>query len=425
MSGPSFRIRPMAILIPLAAAMFVVLGGSAVPPNSQNSRVRAITRPIEFDFADWTLEALADKIRDFSLSSVRYFPEERQSRFVLDYLALVGEIRELESRISLVYSDPEVEDPDAASREIRAELADKEAQRAQLEPVAESILQSQLLTVLADEEFTVGGQALPPILYRTSPPPLALIVSPRDAIRRDHHLTIDPNLNLDEREELEAEIDETLDVSSLSVPVGGVGIYPTLIVESSDINRLAEVVAHEWIHNFLTLRPLGALYFDRTELSTINETVASIAGTELSRLLVARYYPEHLPPPPQPPAEPASDTTPQEPDPPAFDFYREMGETRRTVDELLAEGKVEEAEAYMENRRLFFWDNGYRLRKLNQAYFAFHGSYADRPGGAAGPDPVGEAVRTFREQSGSLAEFVKRISWITSFEGLQKLVTGA
>ncbi|MDX1438102.1 MAG: hypothetical protein R3335_14925, partial [Anaerolineales bacterium] len=94
-------------------------------------------------------------------------------------------------------------------------------------------------------------------------------------------------------------------------------------------------------------------------------------------------------------------------------------------DELLAEGKVEEAEAYMENRRLFFWDNGYRLRKLNQAYFAFHGSYADRPGGAAGPDPVGEAVRTFREQSGSLAEFVKRISWITSFEGLQKLVTGA
>ncbi|MDX1437907.1 MAG: hypothetical protein R3335_13935, partial [Anaerolineales bacterium] len=325
MSGPSFRIRPMAILIPLAAAMFVVLGGSAVPPNSQNSRVRAITRPIEFDFADWTLEALADKIRDFSLSSVRYFPEERQSRFVLDYLALVGEIRELESRISLVYSDPEVEDPDAASREIRAELADKEAQRAQLEPVAESILQSQLLTVLADEEFTVGGQALPPILYRTSPPPLALIVSPRDAIRRDHHLTIDPNLNLDEREELEAEIDETLDVSSLSVPVGGVGIYPTLIVESSDINRLAEVVAHEWIHNFLTLRPLGALYFDRPELSTINETVASIAGTELSRLLVARYYPEHLPPPPQPPAEPASDTTPQEPDPPAFDFYREMG----------------------------------------------------------------------------------------------------
>ena len=45
-----------------------------------------------------------------------------------------------------------------------------------------------------------------------------------------------------------------------------------------------------------------------------------------------------------------------------------------------------------------------------------------QPGGAAGKDPVGEAVRNFRSQSSSLAEFVKRIAWITSFERLQKLV---
>jgi hypothetical protein len=96
--------------------------------------------------------------------------------------------------------------------------------------------------------------------------------------------------------------------------------------------------------------------------------------------------------------------------------------TRETVDALLEEGKIEEAEAYMEERRIFLWENGYQIRKLNQAYFAFHGAYADEPGGAAGEDPVGEAVRTLRAQSHSLAAFVNRMSWITSFEQLQQAI---
>jgi hypothetical protein len=76
----------------------------------------------------------------------------------------------------------------------------------------------------------------------------------------------------------------------------------------------------------------------------------------------------------------------------------------------------------MEQRRQVFWDNGYLLRKLNQAYFAFHGAYADVPGGAAGEDPVGPAVRSLRAQSDSLANFVNTISWMTSFEQLQQAI---
>ncbi len=105
-----------------------------------------------------------------------------------------------------------------------------------------------------------------------------------------------------------------------------------------------------------------------------------------------------------------------------------MNITRVRVDELLAEGKIEEAEEYMEERRVIFWENGYKgLRKLNQAYFAFHGAYADMPGGASGSteDPVGEAVRSLRAQSGSLADFLNRISWMYSFEQLQQAVTAS
>jgi hypothetical protein len=107
---------------------------------------------------------------------------------------------------------------------------------------------------------------------------------------------------------------------------------------------------------------------------------------------------------------------------PPFDFRAEMHETRLATDALLAEGKIDEAETYMEARRIFFLQNGYLLRKLNQAYFSFYGAYADSPGGAAGEDPVGPAVRALRAQSASLAEFVNRISWMTTFERLKKEV---
>jgi hypothetical protein len=99
-----------------------------------------------------------------------------------------------------------------------------------------------------------------------------------------------------------------------------------------------------------------------------------------------------------------------------------MRETREITDQLLSEGEIETAEIYMELRRRFFWDHGYHLRKLNQAYFAFHGAYADQPGGAAGEDPVGAAVRALRDQSPSLVEFIDQISWMWSVDQLYEAI---
>jgi hypothetical protein len=75
----------------------------------------------------------------------------------------------------------------------------------------------------------------------------------------------------------------------------------------------------------------------------------------------------------------------------------------------------------MEERRQVFWENGYLIRKLNQAYFAFYGAYNDDPGGgAAGADPVGPAVQAFREKFVNLADFLKAISWVDSFDELKR-----
>jgi hypothetical protein len=197
-----------------------------------------------------------------------------------------------------------------------------------------------------------------------------------------------------------------------------------MVTETTDLRWMLETIAHEWAHNYLSLRPLGINYSTTPELRTMNETTASIVGTEIGTHVVHNHYPELLVSKRDPSRVSFDEAALHSPELQGapFDFRAEMHETRVTADKMLAEGKIEEAEAYMEQRRQFLWENGYLLRKLNQAYFAFHGAYADSPGGAAGQDPVGPAVRALREQSASLADFVNTIAWMSSFEQLQQAV---
>jgi hypothetical protein len=301
------------------------------------------------------------------------------------------------------------------------------ARQNSLAPLAEAALQSQITEALAEHGLTTVGQPIPPVLFHTSPTPLALIVSERSVIQQIANISVLPTLTLDEQIELEDEVTKSLDVSTLVVPIGGVGVYPTMVMETTDLRWTLDTIAHEWTHNYLNLRPLGLNYTTTPELRTMNETTASIAGNEIGTYVLQKHYPERqvLSGPRDLGRIVFGELTPalQDGDEPTpFDFRAEMHETRVTADQLLAEGKIEEAEAYMEQRRQFFWDNGYLLRKLNQAYFAFHGAYADVPGGAAGEDPVGPAVRALREQSDSLADFINTISWMTSFEQLQQAI---
>ena len=90
-----------------------------------------------------------------------------------------------------------------------------------------------------------------------------------------------------------------------------------------------------------------------------------------------------------------------------------MRETRSETEELLARGDIEGAEAYMEERRQMFVARGYNIRKLNQAYFAFHGSYAT---GAGSLSPIGDQLRELRRRSGSTGEFLRTMAQFGSYE---------
>ena len=198
-----------------------------------------------------------------------------------------------------------------------------------------------------------------------------------------------------------------------------------MIMRTTDLSWLTSTIGHEWTHNYLEFRPLGLLYDHTPELRTMNETTADIVGGEIGAEVIKRYYPElHSSALPSLDlvAFPQNHPNPGELPRPVFDFRAEMHTTRVNTDAMLAAGKITEAEAYMEQRRQIFVQNGYAIRRLNQAYFAFYGAYADVPGGAAGEDPVGPAVRALRSRSNSLADFVNRIAWMTSFDQLKQAV---
>ena len=392
-----------------------ILGSSSLPPGDPVEQIRAYTRDLEFDFLSWTLSAMWTKVNHFALGVEKYIQSDDQRDIVLEYLNLVREIQGLEAQLNSIFADPHTPDPWAATIDSREELGLLQQKQFELRPVAEGIIQRQVASIVSELGLGYGGQPIPPILYHSTPLPTALVVSPRDAIYQKAIISLEPNLAVEQRAALEAQVDQNLNVSSLVVNIGGIGIYPAMIMQTTNLNYLTEIVAHEWIHNFFTLRPLGLYYFTSPELRTINETAATISGKEIGRLVMERYYPELLPPPPPPEPPDVEDPPPV----PVFDFRAEMHLTRQMVDELLADGKIEEAESYMEERRIFFWEHGYQIRKLNQAYFAFYGAYADQPEGPAGEDPVGEAVREFHQYSPSLSYFLERISWITSFEQLQ------
>ena len=399
----------------LLAVLLIGLAGEGPPPGSMETQVKRSLAGKRFDFVGWEIEALLGKLAHGLVSPQRYMDESARHDFFLGYLRLVTDIQRLDSEIQRAYTDPQVKDPELATVEWRALLAELRAAEDAVQPLAEAILEEQTASVLMGEGFGVLGKEFPPVGAHFTPLPLLLVVSPRDHIEKVLSLDLRHGLDVAQRETIEEEVDTSHDVSSLVTGIGGLAAYPAMLLESGSLNWVADVTAHEWTHHYLTPRPLGWYYEDDPETRTINETVASIVGGEAGRQMVARYYPEFLPPEPAEPAPEEPDEEAPAPEPPEFDFRMEMRETRIRVDELLAAGKIEEAEAYMEERRQEFVANGYGIRKLNQAYFAFHGAYADSPTSIS---PIGPEVKKLREQSSSIKDFLDKASLITSRQNL-------
>ncbi|MFQ5825923.1 MAG: hypothetical protein ACE5IA_01070 [Dehalococcoidia bacterium] len=292
--------------------------------------------------------------------------------------------------------------------QLEKELARAKTARARLEDRAEAVVEGQIGSVLAQEGLSLlrgGRPLLPPLAFEFDSPPHILVTSPRERIALKKVALLGPGLTLKEIEGIEARV-ERLGDSALVERLGGIATYPSLVPETSTLEDALSTIAHEWLHHYLFFRPLGRGYGQNREMTTINETAASMGGKEIAQEVLRRYWGK----------EPKKE---EEKPPGAFDFNREMHSIRLGVDAYLARGQVEEAERFMEERRNYLLQNGYYIRRLNQAYFAYHGTYADTP---ASTSPIGPQLKTLRQRSASLGEFIRMMSQISSYEELKSMV---
>lgn len=431
----------------LALLMFVVLiQRSTFPADTQFNVIAGLISPHQFDYITWEAGALWSKISQTLWGVHPYMDEPARSQFVRDYMRDLTEARRLEAEVNAIYTDPAISDPQAASLDVRVRRDALRADLRQRQSLVESILEGQVAAVLIDEGFGALGQLLPPIAMRFTQVPNLLVVSPRDEIRFDVSLNLDP-LPVDEIAALENRIDAAFDVSSLIVPLGGIALFPAMILETTSIPWALETFAHEWVHHYFFFFPLGLNYFTggdafAGEARIINETVADIFGREIGARVLARYYPELVRPASALVDALALITRHLQAQPAAFDYGAAMHETRTTVDKTMAEvsalneksavmqaagrtaraeyfgdyaGRlIDDIEAYMEQRRQLFYDNGYRIRKLNQAYFAFYGGYQGGIPGIGGQDPIGPAVEDIRALSPDVRQFIVTMRGITT-----------
>ncbi len=284
-------------------------------------------------------------------------------------------------------------------------LRERNAIRDSVEELLESALSTELIALGLHQD---GEFIWPPVDFRIDDTPHVLVTSPRDVIERDSVRILQPELIEDEKLKIENEIFDNANLSAIVLRTGGLASYPNLVPSDYSLLPLLEVSAHEWLHAYLIFHPLGRAYWSNSDMTSLNETLANLAGKEIGRAVYNQLTGEDietLEPPYIPKHE---DEEPEE-----FDFREFMHTTRHRADELLEDGKIEEAEAYMENQRKILVENGHNIRKLNQAFFAFHGLYADGP---ASTSPLARQMWDLRQQSANAGELIKTLQPVSNYD---------
>jgi len=379
------------LLFLLVAAIFLL---PSHQPGGATSILGQEASSHRFSLVSWEIQNLPSKLVKYLLGLESLPPPEERVTILDSFFELGAELGRLEWELTQEVAlhgtqSAEVERLRSQMESVRDDYDD-------LAPKAEDIIEHEIEHQLRDEglgfRFIKWTIIFPPALFVFEQLPKLLIISPRDHVERIDDMLLSQDMTIEEVEVLEDRFLEKHNLSAIVEVLGGYSTYPAMVKEKMSFSRSVTTAAHEWVHAYMFFYPLGRAYDKGGVLLEINETVADMIGNEVADSISLIYG--HEPPPPPPP--PTEDQT-------AFDFTAEMRETRITLDHMLAEGRIEEAERYLEERRQLFVAAGYGVRKLNQAYFAFHGTYALGP---ASVSPVGEELEELRGYFPTLGEFL-------------------
>lgn len=304
------------------------------------------------------------------------------------------------------------------------------AQRNEIRDKVEERLEAEISKQVIKLDLHQSGKFIwPPIDFRFEEPPSIIVTSPRHTIRLGEVKLVIPHIPEDEKQRIEREIAENDNLSAAVLRTGGLATYPNIIPYNLKLLPMLEIAAHEWIHAYLLFQPLGRAYWQNSDMTSLNETLADIAGDEIGRLtyteITGQNIQTSIPPPSvlaeqQQQAENEDDNIDEEKSgADQFDFRQFMYETRINTDELLQQGQIDAAEKYMETRRLELLNQGYYIRKINQAYFAFHGLYA---AGVASTSPLANQIWQLRQKAGNAGKLIKMLQTVNSWQDYLSLL---
>ena len=399
-----------------------------VPVGDQRSVSAISSASSQYDYRliSWEFENVFDKWGHRLWTVLPWTPtSEVDRREALDrYVVLVDELRVAKdelARVTAANGDDGQTVSDAQDAFDRL-IAERDGLRDGVEEYLEQIIAE---TMRSPKIGLVDAFVWPPVDFRIDDPPKLLVTSPRDEIDRLEDALLDPAVSVEVMSEIEAELLESHDLSAIVLQTGGLASYPN-VIPTTNLKRLVDVGTHEWLHAYLVFHPLGRAYFDGGEIRSMNETLADIFGREVGLMVYSQVTGEPYVAPTRPeramnrdPEAESDDKETASEKSEEFSFNRFMGETREVTDEMLADGLIDEAEAYMEARRVELLDHGHNIRKINQAYFAFHGTYAESPSSTS---PIARYMWDLREQVDSVGELVKLLRPLRTYMEFEQLL---
>ena len=386
------------------ALLVLVAGDGDFRPSSFDLTVE----PHKYSLVQWEVTHFLDKWTHKLWDLMPWNSEpSRQERIAQaeEYFGLGTRLRELERQLQ---SSGQVDEGAMATGQVqglRSEIKTIDQRRERLQAGVEETIEAEISAVLSQEGFASRiGLIFPPVDTVFSRSPGALILSPRDRIYRQDTVLMKPGLTDETRDQIEEKILSDQNLAALVENTGGVAVFPSVVSGSEGLHRAVVTAAHEWLHHWFFFQPLGQHFWDSSQMTTLNETAATLAGEAIGDRAFTAITGEPV----------IRSLHPQQDrDPSDFDFDAALRETRLRTEELLAQGKIEEAEAYMEERRQLMAENGRYIRKINQAFFAFHGSYATS---AASISPIDDQLRELQSRSDSVEDFIKTVAGFGSYQ---------
>ncbi len=264
-----------------------------------------------------------------------------------------------------------------------------------------------------------------PVSFAFAQPTFVLTASPREAISRmPGFVVLAEEVVNGSLGDIEESLSQACHHSVYAQKVTGLGMFPISLSQrlESSLQSLLRTVAHEWLHNHLWLRPLGAALANSndSDLTTMNESLADFFGDRVGdRVLEAHYGSEPMYYARLIPRGGRDD----------FNYREAMRATRLNLERKLQTVRavpdsdlghrallLDQVDRYLETQRRAFVRNDYPIRTLNTAFFAFHGSYEGNAAASQDPDPynLSNVLRRYFTLCGEMKTCINEMSWMTS-----------